>query len=303
MKKIEVDLNLKLPNKETARLELHSFQNVMTVLSGELQFLGALVGSPEALQDSRTVCDDLIASINNLSQAVGILGNWNQNREIIIKNIDQALKNHTPRQEHIDLIKHSTSNINRVLDVIDDRVKEYLERINSKENWQLISISDIESDLRQVLDAMAYNSRGRFRIVYEKNSHSAVSYLINLKFSGKRENMILMPPILLDVLRDLVANARKYTLPGGIIKLDLHETEKELKLTVSDNGRGIPENEMENVVRFGVRGSNTKAEEAKGGGYGLTKAYWVCKKYGGRMWIESEVGRGTKIEIRIPISN
>ena len=37
-----------------------------------------------------------------------------------------------------------------------------------------------------------------------------------------------------------------------------------------------------------------------GGGFGLTKAYFVCKQYQGRMWIASEPGKGTFIEIKIP---
>ena len=102
-------------------------------------------------------------------------------------------------------------------------------------------------------------------------------------------------------MRDITANARKYTKPGGRISCSLVMNESGLEMTVTDNGRGIPEKEIEKVVDFGFRGSNTAAAETKGGGYGLTKAYYFCKKAGGRMWIDSQLGAGTTIRIIIPL--
>lgn len=65
-------------------------------------------------------------------------------------------------------------------------------------------------------------------------------------------------------------------------------------------GCGIPPDEAEGIIAFGVRGSNVKEHPTRGGGFGLTKAYYKTKRQNGRMWIDDNNGKGTRIEIRIP---
>ncbi|MBM3853807.1 MAG: ATP-binding protein [Verrucomicrobia bacterium] len=105
---------------------------------------------------------------------------------------------------------------------------------------------------------------------------------------------------LFNVMRDLVANARKYTPPGGHITLAAHESQQELRVLVEDTGRGIPADEITTVVQFGRRARNVGDVRTMGGGFGLTKAVFVTKQFGGRFWIASEVGAGTRIKISVP---
>jgi signal transduction histidine kinase len=116
-----------------------------------------------------------------------------------------------------------------------------------------------------------------------------------------QKDTIYMPPEIQDVMRDLIANARKYTDTGGRIDASLSQTETELELVIEDNGRGIPEDQIESTIDYGFRGTNVDDKKSYGGGFGLTKAYYITKRYGGRMWIESALEVGTKITIRIPL--
>ena len=85
---------------------------------------------------------------------------------------------------------------------------------------------------------------------------------------------LLMPAVFQDVMRDLIANARKYTAPGGHITAALYEDAEALRFVVEDSGRGIPEGELERVVRFGQRASNVGEVRTMGGGFGLTRPSW-----------------------------
>jgi len=115
--------------------------------------------------------------------------------------------------------------------------------------------------------------------------------------------VIHMPAVFQDVMRDLLANARKYTQPGGTITAGLHDSGTHLRFVVADTGRGIPPGEIQSVVEFGRRGSNTQDRPTRGAGIGLTKAYYVTRKFGGRMFVQSTgvPGEGTRIEIRLPL--
>jgi signal transduction histidine kinase len=77
-----------------------------------------------------------------------------------------------------------------------------------------------------------------------------------------------------------------------------------MRLVVEDSGLGIPADEISKVVEFGYRASNSKSPSTRGGGFGLSKAYYLTKIFGGKMFIDSPVpGRnnGTKISIRLPL--
>ena len=75
-----------------------------------------------------------------------------------------------------------------------------------------------------------------------------------------------------------------------------------LRVVVRDSGMGIPADELDKVVQFGYRASNVKDKvRTMGGGFGLTKAYKVVKGLGGRMWIESELNKGTSVKFELPV--
>ena len=300
MKSVEITCNLKLDEKKLAQVELHSFQNVMTVAVGELQFLGKVLEDKEALPKSRAICSEFLKAISDLSKAKALAASWKDFQDQIFVEIESALTACNIKEEHKFLVQESKTNLERILSVIGVRVTEFMNRIDSPEKWKRFTTDEVISRLKQVLVTIAENSKGRYGIVFDSAQKGNWDYLVLIDVAGPEDGVINLPPILLDTLRDLTANARKYTEPGGDIESTLKENAGEVILTVSDNGRGIPENEIEKVVQFGVRGSNTKPSETKGGGYGLTKAAYVCQKFGGRMWIESELGIGTRVELNVP---
>jgi signal transduction histidine kinase len=159
----------------------------------------------------------------------------------------------------------------------------------------------LHADFRTFFAAVEKNGKGRYRIVYNAARKGPQDYYIDIRFEASDGGPLLMPPVFQDSMRDLVANARKYTAPGGSITAALYEDDRALRFVVSDTGRGIPEAELETVVQFGKRASNVGNVRTMGGGFGLTKAFMVTKRFGGRFWIASELGRGTRIRIVIPL--
>lgn len=82
--------------------------------------------------------------------------------------------------------------------------------------------------------------------------------------------------------------------------MGLYQTEQELRYVVEDTGCGIPPDEIEKVAHFGHRASNVSNIRTMGGGFGLTKAFLVTRRFGGRMFIRSGLQRGTRIRIVLP---
>ncbi len=153
---------------------------------------------------------------------------------------------------------------------------------------------------REVFAAIEKNSRGRFRIIYNAALQQPQDYYVDFKIESSSGDRLRMPAVFQDVLRDLIGNARKYTAVGGHITAALHEDPTVLRLLVEDTGRGIPPDELAKVVHFGQRASNVGNVRTMGGGFGLTKAFLATKQFGGRFWLASELGVGTRVRIHVP---
>lgn len=96
------------------------------------------------------------------------------------------------------------------------------------------------------------------------------------------------------VVQNLLSNAVKYSPRGGVIKVRAAEyNSDEIMISVSDEGIGIPEEQSDKLFQKFSRVDTTEAREIKGSGLGL----WICreivKAHGGRIWAESEVGKGS----------
>lgn len=202
----------------------------------------------------------------------------------------------------------------RLFDVLDMRLRELLARRGRTDEWIRADGFELFHSLELVFETMASLARGRYDIdmllvqggtqsAGDRSPPRAGWYHIELIIEGDSDESVCMPIMMTDTLRDLLANARKYSLPGTSIRATLEERSDVLLLTVADNGRGIPPDEIERVVSFGVRGSNTLTHETQGGGFGLTKAWWLAHNHGGTMSIASSTDRqthGTEIQLAIP---
>jgi signal transduction histidine kinase len=197
-------------------------------------------------------------------------------------------------------VEDSVSNLQSVFAILHTRVRELLERVHAPEKWTDHDIEQLTANFTNVLAAIEKNSKGRYRIVHNIAEQEQQDYMVNFMIESVDGSSIHMPSVLQDVMRDLIANARKYTEPGGEITAGLVDNGKELRFVVEDSGRGIPADEVQQVVEFGKRGSNVDDKATMGGGFGLTKAYLMARRFGGKMWIDSDPGVGTRITLSIP---
>lgn len=300
MKEVEVAVPLQLSDAEAARVALHSFHNVLNIIVVELQLLRRLVKEPAPVARSQGVCQELVAAFRNRECALAQVDAIEGYRAVIEADVAAAIASGPVGAREAELLEESEAQLRRVLNVVDVRVREILARQEAPGRWQSLPIAEIRSGLEQVFRAIAAGARGRYRIVFSPTCPAPDTYAIDFQLAGVDGDTICMPPVLVDCLRDLTANARKYSLPGTCIEACLEENADALELAVRDGGRGIPEGELDRVVLFGHRACNALPNETMGGGYGLTKAYYVARQHGGRMWIASGLGQGTAIRLVIP---
>jgi signal transduction histidine kinase len=106
------------------------------------------------------------------------------------------------------------------------------------------------------------------------------------------------------VMVNLIGNAINYTPTGGEVVVGLGKEGKQARLTVSDNGPGIPAEDLPYIFERFYRGekSRTRTKDKKGFGLGLSIAYWIIRNHGGVIEVSSRLPQGTTFCVQIPLA-
>ncbi|MCF8239900.1 MAG: tetratricopeptide repeat-containing sensor histidine kinase [Melioribacteraceae bacterium] len=105
------------------------------------------------------------------------------------------------------------------------------------------------------------------------------------------------------ILRNLITNAIKFTAKNGEIKIDCINTNNKIEINVIDNGIGIPKNIIEKILEKGLTETRGGTNNESGSGIGLMLVNEFVRKNGGRLFIESNVNKGSKFTVVLPAAN
>ena len=105
------------------------------------------------------------------------------------------------------------------------------------------------------------------------------------------------------VIRNLVSNAVKFTGDGGEVRIASKTMEDYEEITVSDTGIGISTEDIEKLFRIDVHHTTNGTAKERGTGLGLILCGEFIEKNGGRLWVESELGRGSEFKFILPRKN
>jgi len=292
--KMEITVDLDLSVDETALLDMHSVLNILNVVIYELIQLGDELSPCPAVDELVDATVQIAATLRDPAEAHRQLLNVERYIERMEGSLSAVARSRGV--EDTPSYRSRRQNLESVFNVLRIRAAELVARSADPDAWLEHPVANLEKSFQTIFHAIERNSHGGYRIVTNVAAHHEGDYLINFEVGSWKGDTG-------DVMRDLLANARKYTPPGGTITAGLYCDGATLRYVVQDNGRGIAPSEVETVVRFGKRGSNVTDRPTRGGGFGLTKAYYVARKFGGRMSVDSKgvPGEGTRIEIQLPL--
>lgn len=106
--------------------------------------------------------------------------------------------------------------------------------------------------------------------------------------------------LLRQAITNLIDNAIKYTPSGGQVKIRAQVDEKHCQVAVSDTGVGIAPSDQARLFEKFFRVNQRGSTSAKGSGLGLSIVKSVVEKHGGKVWLESKLGKGSTFYIEIP---
>lgn len=104
------------------------------------------------------------------------------------------------------------------------------------------------------------------------------------------------------VLRNLISNAVKFTNNGGHVNISAEQSDTEVLITVSDNGIGIPPDVLNKLFSIDIYTSKGTDGET-GTGLGLLLCKDFVQKHGGKIWVDSELKKGSSFKFTIPLQH
>lgn len=300
MPEVEITEIPPLTPAEQSIVTCHSLLNICNVLREELAHMGRdLAGDPGLLSACLAECGRRVQRLSDPQLALEDAAHTNEFESFLHRELD-AHGARCLRRAADPTTATTRAQLDSLLWILSVRSRELVARTLAPARAMHLAVADLELDLQEFFQAMEQHSRGRFRFVYNLAVQEPTDYYVDLNFESARSTTIAMPTLFRDIMRDLIANARKYTAPGGQLRIALHSGPAGLRCVIEDNGRGIPSAELTTVVHYGRRGSNVADVRSYGAGCGLTKAFLATRQLRGRFWIASETGRGTRIRLWLP---
>jgi two-component system, OmpR family, phosphate regulon sensor histidine kinase PhoR len=185
----------------------------------------------------------------------------------------------------------------RFLTIIDGEATRLMTLVDD-----LMALSRLESraepmELRPVrLDTVVAEAAGRLR-------PQAARHGVALNARAAAETTVMADPDrLIQVLTNLIDNAIKFTPEGGWVDVALRDDGTDAMVSVSDSGRGIPQDDLPRVFDRFYRVERSRSREAGGTGLGLAIAKHIVEAHGGRIAVASRPGRGTTFTVALPLA-
>jgi heavy metal sensor kinase len=123
---------------------------------------------------------------------------------------------------------------------------------------------------------------------------------LRLEVDGEACETRADPQRLHQALTNFIENAIKYAHPGGRVAVTAWCRSDEVGVTVSDDGPGIPAEARTHLFDRFYRVDNARGREGGGSGLGLAICHEIAGAHGGRVWVDSEEGRGSAFSLGLP---
>lgn len=188
-----------------------------------------------------------------------------------------------------------------------DRYLDYIAGIRESGEHLLDLISDI-LDMSKIeagkyeLDLEELNVAKVIKLAIHMMEGRATEAKIRITADLSNESLLVVADrrALMQVLLNLMSNSVKFTEPGGAVRVECIEREDYLSIKVHDNGIGIPANMLKNITRPFEQAASHYTRKHEGTGLGLSITKELIELHGGSLHIDSTVGVGTTVTVRLP---
>ena len=278
------------------RDELGGLADDLNRMAASLQ---ALVGRLEQKVEERT---------QRLQQALAELSQKGSQLEVASRHKSEFLANmsHELRTPLNAIIGFSQVLRQRLFGEINEKQEEYLDDILSSGNHLLSLINDV-LDLSKVeagqveleLGTLSLREALERGVVMVREAATKQGVHLSLELAPGTDLVEGDERRLRQVIFNLLSNAVKFTPSGGSVVVASSQVEHEVQVSVTDTGPGIAPEDQERIFEE-FQQTGVGVEQREGTGLGLALSKRLVELHGGRIWVESETGHGSRFVFTLP---
>ncbi len=189
--------------------------------------------------------------------------------------------------EQAGFMKKAYDTTERMIKLVNDMLN-----INHAQDGVTMAYHFNEADIVELLDETIFDFHGES---FKKNVE-----IIFLKPSPLPAKISIDYDKIRVVAQNLVENALKYSRAGGSVIVSVIDAGEELRVSVKDQGIGIPPAEQAKIFEKFYRATNAKQTAELGSGLGLYTNKMIIEAHGGKLWFESQENEGTTFFFSLP---
>ena len=209
---------------------------------------------------------ELRTPISVIKGYINLLDRWGKNEKEI-------------REEAIEAIKNETENMNNLIENLLFLARGDLDEVEVIKNE--FELDDVMEELARETEMIAGNKQVKSDITK------------NVMFTGDKK-------LIKQLIRIFIDNSLKYTSQDGVIGLHLNQREEKIVIIIEDNGCGISREEIPHIFKRFYRVDKSRSSSSGGTGLGLSIAKTIIDIHNGKIEVDSEINKGTKITIFFP---
>ncbi|HPZ07981.1 MAG TPA: ATP-binding protein [Candidatus Eremiobacteraeota bacterium] len=186
----------------------------------------------------------------------------------------------------------------------EEKVKEYIERILNQSYRMLNLINDILDEQKVKEGKMTLNAEISDLGIIGRECYEEIKILAaekTMEIDSELPDAFLDRSKIRQVIINLLSNAIKFTPEGGKVHLKVYQGKRKLWISIADTGPGIEKSKQEELFKEFKKLKTPDGKEYEGTGLGLS----ICKKiitlHGGKIWVQSEVNKGSKFSFSLPV--
>lgn len=209
------------------------------------------------------------------------LGHIKMFSEYLIDELKDKVDN--DQKEYLDIIHKSSTFLLRLVDNLLDISK--IEAGELKLNHQLTELNEFVEEQVALANSHAQRKNIRIKLVPAKDA-------VNIEFD---------PIHVSQVMSNLLTNAVKFSAEGTVTTVSVEPNHEKVVINVSDQGQGIPTDELPTIFNAFQKTSVKSTAGEKSTGLGLAIVKKIVEAHGGKIWANSEVGKGSTFSFSLPL--